>query len=120
MISRSLRRAAALAAVFALSLQALWPLLAQAQPATQTLLVPLCGVEGGSHSIDIKTGKKDAAGEHCKLCLLGDGKDAAPFAPVHSPFLLETSSNAHPRPVEASLRLAPSSPAQPRAPPQAS
>jgi hypothetical protein len=42
--SRRLAALSALAALFAIVLQGFLPLLAQAQPAKRTLLVPLCGV----------------------------------------------------------------------------
>jgi hypothetical protein len=77
MMRRSSRRFAALAAMLAIVLQGFLPLLAQAQPGTRTLLVTLCGVEGGSHSLEITTSKTQKANEHCKLCLSGGDRDAA-------------------------------------------
>jgi hypothetical protein len=81
MIRRSFRRFAALAAVFAITLQALWPLLSHARPQDPSLQVPVCTIDGVTRYIEIKSGgttpldeRSATHGEHCKLCLLGDGK----------------------------------------------
>jgi Protein of unknown function (DUF2946) len=123
--SRSLRRFAALAAVFAVTLQALWPLLSHARPNELSLLAPLCTVDGVTHYLEIKAGKTTPLdqrsaqhGEHCKLCLLGGDEDVAIVAP-HAILAVALVSR------ELKLRnLAVSSPesanhpsAQPRAPP---
>jgi hypothetical protein len=68
-------------AAFAVLLQALWPLLSHARPKDPTLQVPLCSVDGALHVLEIRIGKSTpldkraaAHGEHCKLCVFGDGK----------------------------------------------
>jgi hypothetical protein len=95
MISRSIRRFSALAAVFAVSLQALWPLLSHARPKDFALLTPLCTVDGITHYLEIKTGKTTPLeqrsaqhGEHCKLCVFGDDKAVAVSSLDVSVFLL--------------------------------
>ena len=84
MFSRSIRRFAALAAIFAITLQALWPLLSHARPKDVALLAPLCTVDGITHYLEIKAGKPTPLdersaqhGEHCKLCVFGGDRDAA-------------------------------------------
>ena len=74
-LSRIARRAAALAAAFGIALQALWPLATQARP-RDAISVPVCSVDGTSHSIELVPGKGQSGKtyEHCKLCLLGDGQ----------------------------------------------
>lgn len=123
----SIRRLAALAAAFAVVLQALWPLVAHARPQSPSLLVPVCTVGGSTHYLDLKSGKSPlderAAlhGDHCKLCFFGGDKDAA-FSPNSSKsfFIANLSdSKAIPRLV-SDLEPATRTQAQPRAPPQAS
>ena len=76
-------RLAALLAAFAVMLQALWPLLSHARPKDPSLLVPVCTVDGVTHYLDLKSGKAPLDersalhGEHCKLCVFGDGKALA-------------------------------------------
>ena len=127
MFCRSLRRIAALAAMFAITLQALWPLLAHARPKDQTLLAPLCTVDGVTHYLEIKAGRSSPLeersaqhGEHCKLCVFGGDRDAAVpprvelayVSPVANPVI---SSSAVPF-VHSAYLLS----AHPRAPPQVS
>jgi len=117
---RSMKRCAALAAAFAIALQALWPLIAQARPAERTLTVALCSAESAGHSIEIPLGRGASGEEHCKMCVLGDGKDVAP---VTSDFPLSFSidfSNQGFETATASLQAAALRSAQPRAPPQIS
>jgi len=68
-------------AVFALALQASWPLLVAAKPRAVTL-VPLCTVDGVTHYFEVPTG--DAPGgaphQHCSFCFLGGAA-----APSHRP-----------------------------------
>src|SRR3954469_21572785 len=74
--SMSLRRSAAWLAAFAMALQALWPLIAQAKPHSSTL-VPICTVDGVTHYFELKKGdtplekRTTAQHEHCGFCLLG-------------------------------------------------
>ena len=53
-----------------MALQALWPLIAQARPAT---LVPVCTVGGVTHYVEVPVGGSpaDAHDEHCSLCVAG-------------------------------------------------
>ena len=127
MLHRSLRRFAALAAAFAVTLQALWPLLSHARPNDKTLLVPLCTVDGITHYLEIKSGKTPldqrsaSHGEHCKLCIFGDAKAAVVSAPDNSAFLPVSSTDQRPvSPAPQLSRLPHLFPAQPRAPPAVS
>ena len=119
-------RTAALLAMFAMVLSALWPLISQAKPRVPGAQVPVCTIEGITHYIelpatDTPVEKRSAAHhDHCKMCLFGAERiaalpaAAAPFEPgaareaVQPPFQAAKSlSSFHP-------------PAQPRAPPAAS
>jgi hypothetical protein len=57
-------------AILAMALQALWPLIAQAKPAT---LVPVCTVGGTTHYVEIPGGTTpvDSQHEHCAFCFAG-------------------------------------------------
>jgi hypothetical protein len=118
MLSRSLRRLAALAAAFGIALQALWPAIAQARPA-DSISVPVCSVDGTRHEIELPVGKtRDDASQHCKLCVLGLDKvfvvpDFAFFPGNEENEKYEEVENQNSRPNTAFL-------ARPRAPPQAS
>jgi hypothetical protein len=96
-LRRSVRRLAAIGAMLAIALQALWPLVSHAQPKGRTLFAPLCTVDGATHLFEIKAGKSTPLeersaqhGEHCKLCVFGSDRDAvqqarivaAPVAPA--------------------------------------
>ena len=126
MFSRLFRRSAALAAAAAIALQALWPLLAQARPADPTVQVPLCSVDGAVHYQEIKLGKSTplderaaSHGEHCKLCVLGDGKAVlngavdSVFVPCGKSSKVVTLKSSFQEPLHIFS-------ASPRAPPQAS
>lgn len=95
-------RFAALIAVFAVVLQALWPLLSHARPKDPTLLVPLCTIDGVTHYLELKSGKTPldersaTHGEHCKLCVIGEGKIAAVSSSDVSAFPLVPSSDRSP------------------------
>ena len=123
MTSRA-RRLSAWAAILAMALQALWPLLAQAKPRSVTL-VPVCTVGGVTHYFELKNGetpleKRSASHhEHCAFCSLHDARVVAlPSAP-------------HPLVVAGDAAVAPfyfaaaqetpqrHPPARPRAPPSA-
>jgi len=106
-----------------MGLNALWPLLALAQPKDPWLSATICSVDGGVRSIDLTDGKLPADGapvhqKHCKLCVVGG--DRAP-ALVPGPVVsLQNAAPAAetPAPVPvAEFRSTFSSPAQPRAPP---
>ncbi len=126
MLRRSLRRLAALAALLALTLQALWPLLSHARPSDRSLLVPVCTVDGTTHYLEIKSGetpldeRSAQHGEHCKFCVLGDGKDVVLLAPDLLSFLSKGHSKANAETPKASHLQATLISARPRAPPQAS
>jgi Protein of unknown function (DUF2946) len=117
-------RLAAFAAMLAMALQAFWPLLAQARPRIAGELVPVCTVEGTTHYLELPAGKSPldersaSHGEHCKLCVFGDGK-AVDVSSVDLSVFLRTGnteqSTATPSvPFHQSPHLLP---AQPRAPP---
>ena len=115
-------RSVAWIAAFAVLLQALWPLLAQARPKDPSLQVPVCTIDGVTHYLEIKTGKtpleerSSTHGEHCKLCVFGaDRVIAVPpglsfdvAAAFEDPGLVEKTQTFQ------SLSLLP---AHPRAPP---
>jgi len=125
-LPRAIRRVAALAATFGIALQALWPLVSHAGPKDRSLLAPLCTVDGVTHYQEIRLGKTPLEqrsaqhGEHCKLCVFGDGKHVVPAAPDFLPFLFKDSSQPYPALRRTSFRQATLRPSQPRAPPQIS
>ena len=110
-LSRLHRRLAALAAVLAISLQALWPLIAQAQPRVAGELVPVCTVNGITHYIELPAGKtpleerSTSHGDHCKLCVFGSAKAGA-VLPLSFAFLFPEFSFER---VESKALLAPQS-----------
>jgi hypothetical protein len=108
MFSRLLRRTGALAALLAISLQAFWPALVQAQPKSISAGA-ICSAGGGEHG----------AGKHFRHCALCGGADRfqalvpspAPFAAL--PVAAMESPAARPAPLHSEFRR----PANPRAPP---
>jgi len=63
-------------AILAIALQAAWPLIAAAKPAS-VALVPLCTVDGVTHYLEVPTGKSPAEGSpahagHCAYCFFGE------------------------------------------------
>ena len=121
--SRHFLRNGSLAAILAVLLNALWPMLAQAAPADSTL-VAVCS-EGGTHYIELQNdsplGKPLAAHhDHCKLCVFGCDRIAIPAPAVPVPLAVDsaplgvTVSSAVPPAVHSAT------PARPRAPPFAS
>ena len=120
--SRAFLRNAGLAAIAAVLLNALWPLLAHAKP-SDSLTVPVCTVGGETHYIEIERGdspldqRSKAQHDHCKLCVFAAERTAlAPAAaPVLSLHATPTAAIAPPpAPVPLSVFL---STARPRAPP---
>jgi hypothetical protein len=119
------RRLTAWITAFAVVLQALWPLLSHARPKDQSLLVPVCSIEGVAHYIDLRSGKtplddrSTSHGEHCKLCVFGSDRTVAlPLDPVALLAVLDIVVEqliAKPVPLPEPLNHPP---AQPRAPPQ--
>ena len=119
-------RVAALLAMFAMALSALWPLIAQAKPRVPGAQVPVCTIEGITHYVELPATdtpveqRSSAHHEHCKMCVFGAERVAA---------LPAVAAQVEPgvcrEAVQSSLQAAkfPSSshpPAQPRAPPAAS
>jgi DUF2946 family protein len=84
-------RFAALLAILAIALQALWPLIAQAKPVLPGERVPVCTIEGITHYIELPAPdsaveKSSAAHhEHCKMCVFGAAKLTA--LPVAAPIV---------------------------------
>ena len=123
--SRSLLRNAGLAAILAVLLNALWPLLAHAKPA-DSLMVPVCTVGGETHYIEMERGdsplekRSQAQHEHCKLCVFS--AERVSLLPMTLPVLtLAALPDARPAAHAEVLSAAPSiRPAQSRAPPVAS
>ena len=70
------RRLGTWLAILAITLQAAWPVLANARPRGLTL-VPLCTLDGVTHYLEVPTGKtplEDSASghhQHCSFCSLG-------------------------------------------------
>jgi hypothetical protein len=93
-------RIASWLAIFAMALNALWPLLAQARPRS-VALVPLCTVGGETHYVEVPLGKtpleqkSSAQGEHCSYCTLS----ALPAPLVFSSS--EKHASAQPAPFQA-------------------
>jgi len=77
------QRSVAWIAAFAVLLQALWPLLSHARPKTPALAMPICSIGGVMRDLEIKAGqapldeRSARHGEHCKLCVFGNGKSVA-------------------------------------------
>ena len=124
MFSRLFRRSAALAATAAIALQAFWPLLAQARPADAILSVAICGVDSVKHDVEIRIGKTTpleersaSHGEHCKLCVLGDGKAALVVVPDALIFPSRGESNPVVNPQAVFHQQLSLHSARPRAPP---
>src|SRR5262245_35133731 len=73
-------RFAALLAIFAIAMQALWPLVVQAKPAIPGERVPICTIEGITHYIELPAPdsaverSSAAHHEHCKMCVFGAAK----------------------------------------------
>jgi Protein of unknown function (DUF2946) len=127
MVGRSIRRFAAFAAVFAVTLQALWPLLSHARPKDLSLLAPLCTVDGITHYLEVKAGKPTPLdersaqhGEHCKLCVFGGDRDAAVQPWIESAFVSPVTNSVVSSFAVTFSRSAYLLPAHPRAPPQLS
>ena len=119
-------RAAALLAIFAVALQALWPLLAQAKPALPGERVAVCTIEGITHyielpAVDTPVEKRSAAHhEHCKMCVFGAEKLAV--AVCRAPQAVLAAAVEVPQ-VSVATGFSPAGferPALPRAPPLAS
>ena len=119
-------RTAALLAIFAVALQGLWPLLAQAKPTVPGERVPVCTIEGITHyvelpSVDTPVEKRSAAHhEHCQMCVFGAEKLAVAVSPA-PPVAVVADPDC---PLDSVSAVSSSSsfpkPALPRAPPIAS
>jgi hypothetical protein len=116
-------RAVALLAMLAMTLQALWPLIAQAKPHVPGEQVPLCTIDGITHYVELPAPdspvEKSSAvhHEHCKMCVFGAERLAV--LPVAVP-LVKAVQQSEPAPDSLLAVSAPSSfhqPALPRAPP---
>jgi len=116
-------RLAALLAVFAMALQGFWPALAQGQSTAASLFATVCSIDGAK-TVDMSGGKFPADGgagkhqKHCALCVAGgDRAPALAPAPV-LPLFHSTRPAEFIAPLSATQVVsAPSTPAQPRAPP---
>ncbi|OAI52156.1 hypothetical protein AYO46_06415 [Betaproteobacteria bacterium SCGC AG-212-J23] len=85
-------------AIVAMALNALWPLIAQARPAT---LVPVCTVGGTTHYVEIPGGTTpvDSQHEHCAFCFAGAALPAS-----HVPHGLDAFSFISPKAVSFTPR----------------
>ena len=90
-MSGSMQKVASWLAIGAMALQALWPLIAQARPAT---LVPVCTVGGETHYAEVPGAPAPADSHHCQLCVAGAAlpcaavvaaSDAVPFISPDAP-----------------------------------
>ncbi len=122
-MTRRSRRFALFLAVFAIGLQALWPLLAQAGPRS-AIQVPVCTVEGVTHYIELPSGntpldeRSSSNHEHCAFCMLAADRVACTSA-ADSWLLVaaDVSSVVLVSPAAPRTRLLARSPGRPRAPP---
>ncbi|HEV8094888.1 MAG TPA: DUF2946 family protein [Burkholderiales bacterium] len=119
-------RVAALLAMIAMALSALWPLISQAKPRVPGAQVPVCTIEGITHYIELPATdtpveqRSAAHHEHCKMCVFGGDRSAA-LPAAASPHLIGTVPAARIVAVRvAEHESPPYRPAQPRAPPVAS
>ena len=119
-------RVAALLALFAMALSALWPLVSQAKPRVPGAQVPVCTIEGITHYVelpatDTPVEKRSAAHhDHCKMCVFGAERVAAVAVTA-----FQVEPGAGREAAQPSFQAAKSNssfhrPAQPRAPPAAS
>jgi hypothetical protein len=123
-IGRAFRRCAALAGLFAVALQALWPMVSHAKPEPPSLLAPVCTVGGVTHYFELSPGKAPAGerdaltGDHCSLCFFGADRLTA-LPPAGAAFVQVPAfvAGAPATSSAARHRCPTASPAQPRAPP---
>jgi len=115
-------RVAALLAMFAMALSALWPLISQAKPRVPGTQVPVCTIEGITHYVELPAPdtpveqRSSSHHEHCKMCVFG----AAKLALAAVTHLLPTSRAREPAAQTSCAVFSASAsdlPAQPRAPP---
>lgn len=115
-------------AIIALSLHALWPLIAQARPKMPGMLIHICAMDGRSQFIELALEgspleKRSAAQHtHCKVCMFG--ADRVAVLPPIAVAVLSVPSEVCEAPLASSAALPPAwhshPPAYPRAPPAAS
>ncbi|HEX2566254.1 MAG TPA: DUF2946 family protein [Burkholderiales bacterium] len=116
------RRFAAWAAILAMALQALWPLIAQAKPRSVTL-VPVCTVAGVTHYYEVRAGdspleQRTASNhEHCAYCSLDGGRLVVLPSFAHFLQQQQSTGEAVAEPVFSSSASLLFSSARPRAPP---
>ncbi len=110
-------------AIAAMALNALWPLLANAQPAGQASMFEVCTAEGIKF-VSGDAGKAPAESgarhlqPHCALCSFGADKvPALAQAAFAVPVIVDASFGIAQLAALSPGRLDPRSPAQPRAPP---
>jgi hypothetical protein len=116
-------RLAALLALFAMAMQGLWPILAQAQTANALPFGEICTVEGVVKSVDLNGGSLPDGGagkhqKHCALCVAGgDRVQVLASAPAPAVFAPAFAANIPAAQAAAHLRSTSATPAFPRAPP---
>ena len=119
-------RVAALLAMFAMALSALWPLVSQAKPRVPGAQVPVCTIEGITHYVELPATetpveqRSSAHHDHCKMCVFGAERLAA--VPVVAAQIEPGAGREAAQPWFQAAQSVSSShtPAQPRAPPAAS
>lgn len=117
-------RLAAAAAILAIALQSLWPLIAQAKPRVPGELIPVCTVNGITHYLELPTSKtpleqrSSTHGQHCQLCVFGAERSIA--LPAPNVVLFSSRENLSEEKASQAVLFLESlghPPAQPRAPP---
>lgn len=115
-------RLAAWIAAFAVALNALWPLIAQAQPKSTRLVTTICSSGGDVHTVDL-SGNLPSNGsgtthDHCKLCVAGGDRFQILQEKSDFPVRAASPSTGIFAPIlAADFRSTSNSPARPRAPP---
>jgi len=118
------RRLPAYLAILAITLQALWPLLAQAKPKS-VVLVPVCTVQGVTHYIELPKGnvpveqKAASQHDHCSFCSAGGDRIALAASRTEVP-VASAAFGAPRSTVNPFLENQPHQNARPRAPPAVS
>ena len=122
MRARRYLRSGSIAAILAVLLNTLWPLLAQAKPA-DALLVPVCSAGATTHYIKIERGdtplerRSASQHDHCKLCVFAGDRLAPPAADLPQLRLAEAPFAIPPQSSAVLFTSRPALSARPRAPP---
>ena len=111
-------RVAALLAIFAMALQGLLPLAAQAKAGGADLFDTICSVDGAKGGGQPLPAKGADHGKHCALCVAGGDRAAALPSSATSPLITDVAAHTAPSGFLPAGTSGPQfSPAHPRAPP---